>query len=120
MLCLLLICLFFIAHRIGPRRVATPNVVEHLSFFPPRNVIRNQGKWNGVKVSIKMLDRDTVPLTMQQKLEVKCMRDIRHQNLISFVGACCDSPNVCILMETAPKVGVCECVCEGCMYIVPS
>ena len=87
------------------------------TFFPLRNVIRNQGKWNGVEVSIKMLNRDTVPLTMQQRLEVKNMRDIRHQNLTSFVGACCDSPNVCILVETAPKVGP-VCMCEGCMYIL--
>ena len=86
------------------------------TFFPLRNVIRNQGKWNGVEVSIKMLNRDTVPLTMQQRLEVKNMRDIRHQNLTSFVGACCDSPNVCILVETAPKVGVylCACVRDAC------
>ena len=53
-----------------------------------------------------MLNRESVHLTTQQRLEVKAMRDIRHQNLASFVGACCDSPNVCILMESAPKVCV--------------
>ena len=31
------------------------------------------------------------------------MRDIRHKNLAAFVGACCDSPNVCILTELGPK-----------------
>ena len=54
-------------------------------------------------MAIKMLDKDSVMANTQQRLEVKAMRDIRHNNLASFVGACCDSPNVCILMETAPK-----------------
>ena len=71
-------------------------------------MVRNQGKWNGIEVAIKMINKDSVPITTQLRLEVKAMRDIRQQNLASFVGACCDSPNACILMETAPKVdGVC-------------
>ena len=68
-----------------------------------RNVVRNQGKWKGADVAIKMLDKESVVANTQQRLEVKTMRDIRHNNLASFVGACCDAPNVCILMETAPK-----------------
>ena len=66
-------------------------------------MVRNQGRWNDVDVAIKMLDKDSVIANTQQRLEIKAMRDIRHNNLASFVGACCDSPNVCILMETAPK-----------------
>lgn len=66
-------------------------------------MVRNQGKWNGIEVAIKMLDKESVVANTQQRLEIKCMRDIRHNNLASFVGACCDAPNVCILMETAPK-----------------
>ena len=52
---------------------------------------------------IKMLDKDSVPITTQQRLEVKAMRDLRHNNLAAFIGACCESPNVCVLMEGAPK-----------------
>ncbi|MCG8621657.1 MAG: protein kinase [Proteobacteria bacterium] len=54
-------------------------------------------------MAIKMLDKESVIANTQQRLEIKTMRDIRHNNLASFVGACCDSPNVCILMECAPK-----------------
>lgn len=54
-------------------------------------------------MAIKLLDRDTVSVNMQVRLEVKEMRDIRHKNLAAFIGACCDSPNVCILMELGPK-----------------
>ena len=66
-------------------------------------MVRNQGKWKGAEVAIKMLDKESVIANTQQRLEIKAMRDIRHNNLASFVGACCDAPNVCILMECAPK-----------------
>ncbi len=81
--------------------------------FPHRDVVRNQGKWNGVEVAIKLLDKESVAANTQIRLEVKAMRDIRHQNIACFVGACLDSPNVCVLMESAPKVCifVCACVC---------
>ena len=52
---------------------------------------------------MKMLDKDSVNSTTQLRLEIKAMRDIRHNNVASFIGACCESPNVCILMQTAPK-----------------
>lgn len=31
------------------------------------------------------------------------MRDIRHDNLTPFMGACVDSPNICILFQYCPK-----------------
>ena len=54
-------------------------------------------------MALKMLDKESVVANTQQRLEIKAMRDIRHNNLASFVGACCDAPNVCVLMECAPK-----------------
>lgn len=32
-----------------------------------------------------------------------CGRELRHPNLCQFVGACTETPNVCILMEYCPK-----------------
>ena len=65
--------------------------------------MRNQGKWNNQEVAIKLLDKDTVQVTLQHRLDIKAMRDIRHKNLTAFVGASCATPNVCILMELGPK-----------------
>lgn len=31
------------------------------------------------------------------------MRDIRHDNLTQFMGACVDTPNICILFQYCPK-----------------
>ncbi len=81
-----------------------------------RDVVRNQGKWNGIEVAIKLLDKESVMTNSHIRLEVKAMRDLRHNNVASFIGACLDSPNVCILMETAPKVSVHVCMC-ACVWL---
>lgn len=31
------------------------------------------------------------------------MRDVRHDNLAQFMGACVDNPNICILFQDCPK-----------------
>ena len=31
------------------------------------------------------------------------MRDVRHDNLAQFMGACVDNPNICILFQYCPK-----------------
>lgn len=72
--------------------------------FVCRNIVRNQGKWKDSLVAIKMINKDTIPLTTPLRLEIKAMRDIRHNNLAQFIGACHEAPNICILMEIAPKV----------------
>jgi hypothetical protein len=41
---------------------------------------------------------------MDIRWEVKTVREMRHPNLVPFVGACIDEPNVCILSELVLKV----------------
>lgn len=31
------------------------------------------------------------------------MRDVHHDNLAQFMGACVDTPNICILFQYGPK-----------------
>lgn len=38
------------------------------------------------------------------RFEIIKMKETRHNNLIQFIGACLDFPNVCVLTEVAPKV----------------
>ena len=66
-------------------------------------MIRNQGVWNGTDVIIKMIDKEQFYITTAVRIEVKNMRELRHLNLVNFLGACCEPPNMCILMEMVPK-----------------
>ena len=38
------------------------------------------------------------------RMEVVHMKELRHNNLITFAGACLEWPNVCVLTEICPKV----------------
>ena len=77
-------------------------------FLSLRNVVRNQGRWKENTVAIKMIAKESVTIDTQQRLEIKLMRDLHHPNVAHFVGACCDAPHICILMELASKVGANE------------
>jgi hypothetical protein len=66
-------------------------------------MVRNVGKWHNIDVVIKSLEKGAITPTMEIRVEVKHLRDLRHPNIASFVGASLDLPNVCILMEMAPK-----------------
>lgn len=60
-------------------------------------------KWKGVQVTIKPIKKESISINTTLRYEVKVMRDIQHQNIASFIGACCDPPNLCILMQTGSK-----------------
>ena len=42
------------------------------------------------------------------RMEVVHMKELRHNNLLTFAGACLEWPNVCVLTEICPKVRSCE------------
>ena len=65
--------------------------------------MKNVGKWHGIDVVIKTLEKGAITPTMDIRIEVKHLRDLRHPNIVNFVGASLDLPNVCILTEMAPK-----------------
>jgi len=65
--------------------------------------ICNTGVWNGIDVHYQRIEKDTVPASNEVRYEVKRMRDLKHENIVTFLGACLDAPNVSILTEIAPK-----------------
>jgi hypothetical protein len=68
-----------------------------------RSAQERLGKYKGAMVSIQRVNRGTVPLTSTIKHEIRALREARHANLLAFVGACLDHPNVAILYEYAQK-----------------
>ncbi|XP_006814973.1 atrial natriuretic peptide receptor 1-like [Saccoglossus kowalevskii] len=61
------------------------------------------GTYQGALVAIKMIDRSGVHITRSQLLELKKIRDIRHDNLNQFVGVCVDPPNICFVEQYCQK-----------------
>ena len=76
----------------------------HLTIPISRHVIRNEGKYRDQAVVIKRLKKDSIIDTLTLRKEIKEMRDLKHPNVINFIGACLESPNVVILLELAGKV----------------
>ena len=61
---------------------------------------------SGQVVYVKRLAKAAIDVTMAVRVEVRDVRELRHANVLSFVGACVAGPHVCVLTEHAKKGGL--------------
>ncbi|CAB3407869.1 unnamed protein product [Caenorhabditis bovis] len=64
--------------------------------------------YKGVMVAIKMLNIDPkkyprLDLSRAQLMELKKMKDLQHDHITRFTGACIDYPHYCVVTEYCPK-----------------
>ncbi|KAG5346626.1 GCY3E cyclase, partial [Acromyrmex charruanus] len=57
------------------------------------------GLYKGQIFAVKKIRKKSIEITEKMKRELKVMRDIRHDNLNSFIGACIEPPNICVIVE---------------------
>lgn len=62
-----------------------------------------KGTWRGIDVAVKCLKGEVLEDELSVFLhEVNVMSRLRHQNILLFVGACLEGPQVCFLTEYIP------------------
>lgn len=76
---------------------------EATSLPGDRQVYAPCGFFKGCRVAIKKVDKQRIDLTRPLLLELKKMKDLEHDHLARFFGACVDPPHCCILTEYCPK-----------------
>nr|XP_022343862.1 uncharacterized protein LOC111136960 isoform X1 [Crassostrea virginica]XP_022343863.1 uncharacterized protein LOC111136960 isoform X1 [Crassostrea virginica]XP_022343864.1 uncharacterized protein LOC111136960 isoform X1 [Crassostrea virginica] len=60
--------------------------------------------WRSQKCYMQKFNCDSLSVESEDlRFEIIKMKETRHNNLIQFIGACLDFPNVCVLTEVAPK-----------------
>ncbi|XP_037032480.1 guanylate cyclase 32E isoform X2 [Bradysia coprophila] len=57
------------------------------------------GIYKGQLYAIKKVRKKCIDITREMKMELKMLRDLRHDNICAFIGACTDPPNICIVTE---------------------
>ncbi|KAG5319873.1 ANPRA protein, partial [Acromyrmex heyeri] len=68
-----------------------------------RNVYVPTGFYKNSKVAIKLIPRNKVEISRPLLLELKRMKDLQHDHLVRFYGACLEPPHCCLLTEYCPK-----------------
>ncbi|XP_044753135.1 guanylate cyclase 32E-like [Coccinella septempunctata] len=57
------------------------------------------GIYKGRVFAMKNINKKSIDITREMKKELKMMKDLQHDNLNSFIGACTEPPNICIITE---------------------
>lgn len=68
-----------------------------------RQVFVPSGWYKGCKVAIKKVDKTRIDLTRPLLLDLKKMKDLQHDHLVRFYGACIEPPHCCLVTEYCPK-----------------
>ncbi|XP_059051758.1 atrial natriuretic peptide receptor 1-like isoform X2 [Achroia grisella] len=91
-------------HSIARRFSTGTGYSDEVASLPgDRQVFAPCGFYKGCRVTIKKLDKQRIDLTRPLLLELKKMKDLEHDHLARFYGACVDPPHCCLLTEYCPK-----------------
>ncbi|PVD38413.1 hypothetical protein C0Q70_01028 [Pomacea canaliculata] len=71
--------------------------------FDFRQLFTHVGTYRGTIVAIRRVNKKHVELTRSVRKELKTMRELRHDNINPFIGACIDSPSILIVTAYCAK-----------------
>ncbi|KZC11079.1 Atrial natriuretic peptide receptor 2 [Dufourea novaeangliae] len=73
-----------------------PDEMDRSSYVPT-------GIYKNSKVAIKFVPRTKMEISRPLLLELKRMKDLQHDHLVRFYGACVEPPHCCLLTEYCPR-----------------
>ncbi|XP_070555016.1 speract receptor-like [Ptychodera flava] len=68
-----------------------------------QQIFTKVASYKGNICAIKAVNKHHIDLNRTARTELKEMRDMHHDNVNKFIGACVDRHHICILMEYCPK-----------------
>nr|XP_027196215.1 atrial natriuretic peptide receptor 1-like [Dermatophagoides pteronyssinus] len=69
-----------------------------------QNSFPRNGIYRGVLVALKPIEKQRIELTRSLLIELKNMKNLQHNHLVTFIGACIDQPHATFLVtEYCPK-----------------
>ena len=74
----------------GSHTAEVTSVTDNITFA-------NVALYKGGLVSLKKINNPSVQLDRKALLEIKQVKEMHHDNLNAFIGACIDPPNVCVI-----------------------
>lgn len=69
----------------------------------PKQLEKRIARFRNSTVFLRPVLKSSIPITAALRAEIRDLRQARHANLVTFVGACVDGPNMCIVNEFACK-----------------
>nr|QNG40927.1 ANPR-like 4 [Placozoa sp. H4] len=73
------------------------------SYAEDMQIFTSMGLYRGNFVAIKKIHKKHIDLSRTLLIELKQVRDLNHDNINPFVGACIDVPNICIVTQYCNK-----------------
>ncbi|XP_022257692.1 atrial natriuretic peptide receptor 1-like, partial [Limulus polyphemus] len=68
-----------------------------------RQVFVRTGYYKGTVVAIKPINKPRIDINRPLLVELKRMKDLQHDHIVRFIGACIDPPHCCLVTEYCPK-----------------
>ncbi|NP_999705.1 speract receptor precursor [Strongylocentrotus purpuratus] len=79
------------------------SAISVISNAEKQQIFATIGTYRGTVCALHAVHKNHIDLTRAVRTELKIMRDMRHDNICPFIGACIDRPHISILMHYCAK-----------------